>query len=151
MLSGHGGQVSGATMAEFEVSNAVTLFSQENTAINNLWQVYVVATFAAAGYGLSSKDLSWQAAAAVTCGFLVFTAGNLSLILQAIRINRSLKADLLNAYPAANATNPARPYEESIRCLANTANRASFSIAAHLIIDVCVVIALWSHVAKLPI
>ena len=36
-------------MSKFELSNAVTLFTQNNTNINSLWTVYVAATFALAG------------------------------------------------------------------------------------------------------
>ena len=45
-------------MSKFELSHAVALFSQQTVVINNLWQVYVVATFAAAGFGISVSSLS---------------------------------------------------------------------------------------------
>jgi len=46
-------------MAKYELSDAVTLFTAEATTINSLWTVYVVATFAAAGYGISASLRAW--------------------------------------------------------------------------------------------
>jgi hypothetical protein len=136
-------------LAKFETSHAVTLFTQQTTIINGLWTVYVVATFAAAGYGLSSNGLSPVAALAVTFGFLAFAGGNLSLICQALRINvelgNNLKADLGKPDPGA-LDNSNTTYDSAICCLAETANPPCISVAIHVFIDVCVIVALWSHV-----
>ena len=131
----------GAQISKFELSHAVALFSQQTVVINNLWQVYVVATFAAAGFGIS-VSLAISQAIAITTGFLAFTFGNWKLLKQGLSVNVKLgseissvvRADLLN------------PFNSSINALAATANPPIISLCIHAFIDTCVVIAIWSHV-----
>jgi hypothetical protein len=138
-------------MSDFKVSNGVTLFTQQATAINSLWTLFVAATFAAASYGLSSNELSPVAAGAVTIGFIGFAWGNWILLRQALNINLALKEDLpaaLQKESPAELTHPRPklPFEETISRLTATANPIGASRAFHLTIDACTIVALWSHV-----
>jgi hypothetical protein len=78
-------------MSKFDLPNAVTLFTQNVTSINSLWTVYVFATFALAGYGLSAPTIEIETAIVVTAGFWAFAFGHWKLLKQALVINRSLK------------------------------------------------------------
>lgn len=129
-------------MGKLELPHAVTLFTQQTTTINSLWTVYVAATFAAAGYGFSAKGLSPITAAAVTVGFLAFAFGNWKLIRQGLRINQALSADLR----AALGADPGQPFAWTITALAGTANAFWISRSIHILIDACVIVALWGHV-----
>ena len=128
---------------KFELNHAVSMFTQQTTTINSLWTVYVAATFAAAGYGFTASPLSPTIAAAVTLGFLAFAFGNWKLLKQGLQINRQLKKDIsdfMSTKPGCN------PFEPSIEKLISTANPPWISLAIHLFIDFCVVVALWSRV-----
>jgi hypothetical protein len=133
-------------MSGFEVSHGVTLFTQHTNTINSLWTVYVAATFAAAGYGFSSGGLSPITASAITFGFIAFALGNWSLLKQALRINLTLRTDLIDAMSVDSDTK----FKPTICCLAETANPFWVSRTIHIFIDVCVIIALWSHVSASP-
>jgi hypothetical protein len=126
---------------KFELSHAVTLFTQEVTTINSLWTTYVVATFAAAGYGLSANLGVFQALA-VTVGFLTFAIGNAILLWQASSIARAAGHDIRSTIARASSGG----FDASLRAVGATANPPRKQLIFHIIIDVCVLIALWSRV-----
>jgi hypothetical protein len=125
------------------LNHAVTLFTQQTTTINSLWTVYVAATFAAAGYGFTASPLPPVIAAAVTVGFLAFAVGNWKLLRQGLRISRQLQKDISEFMTHAASDNA---FRTSIERLVATANPPWISLVIHLLIDVCVVISLWSRV-----
>ena len=127
---------------KFELSHAVTLFTQEVTTINSLWTTYVVATFAAAGYGLSVDNLGVPQALAVTVGFLTFAIGNAILLWQASSIASAAEHDIRSAIARA----PSAGFDASLRAICAAANPPQNQMIFHAIIDVCVLIALWSRV-----
>ena len=140
-------------MDKFELNHAVTLFTQETTTINSLWTVYVAATFAAAGYGFSYSPLQSQIALAVTIGFLAFAVGNWKLLKQGLTINQQLQKDISKFLACKASEDPFRPSIEnpfrlSIEKLIATANPTWISRLIHLLIDGCVVIAIWSRVDR---
>jgi hypothetical protein len=104
----------------------------------------MAATFAAASYGLSSGGLRPIGALAVTLGFAAFVIGNWALIRQALKINLAIRADLIKSTNAITNSD----FSISIRSLADTANPVWISGIIHLFIDICVVVALWSHTAN---
>ena len=130
-------------MAKFDVVHAVQLFSENTGTINNLWGIYVVATFAAAGFGASSESISIWTAIVVTVGFWAFALGHLSLLTQALTLNRHLAADIMGALREGNADDAGK-FKSAIQYLASTANPPWTSIAIHLLIDVCATAAMWS-------
>jgi hypothetical protein len=123
-----------------DISKGADLFLQEASSINSLWAVYVVATFAGASYGVSSRAPSRTALIGVTVGFLAFAWGHLSLVRQALAVSAVLGQDLERAANAGDAGG----FAASIHSLARTANPPWISITIHLVIDTCVVLALWS-------
>ena len=127
---------------KFELSHAVTLFTQEVTTINSLWTTYVVATFAAAGYGLSVANLGVFQALAVTVGFLTFAVGNAILLWQASSIARAAEHDIRSTIARASSGG----FDASLRAVCATANPPRKQMIFHVIIDACVLIALWSRV-----
>lgn len=129
-------------MAKFDVVHAVQLFSENTGTINNLWGLYIVATFAAAGFGASSDSISIGAAIVVTVGFWAFALGHLQLLVQALNLNRRLKTDISVAL--LEGAEDAGRFMPSIRYLISTANPPWISISIHLLIDVCATAALWS-------
>lgn len=128
---------------KFELNHAVTLFTQQTTTINNLWTVYAAATFAAAGYGISTSALSPIVALAVTLGFVAFAIGHLSLLMQGLKISQQVKKNISSFMESAAKTHP---FKSSIEQLIATANPPWISLVIHLLIDLCVVIALWDRV-----
>src|ERR1700754_4957980 len=106
-------------MDKFELNHAVTLFTQQTTTITSLWTVYVVATFAAAGYGISASALTPCVAAAVTLGFSLFAFGNWKLLKQGLNINQQLQKDI-SEFIKSSASN--HPFKPSIETLIATAN-----------------------------
>jgi hypothetical protein len=128
-------------MSKFELSDAVTLFSQETATINSLWTVYVVATFAATAYGYSAPTFSAVQAGAVTFGFVAFAFGNWKLLRQGLIINLELKDEILSAV----SSDSGNQFQSSIKKLAATANPTWISRLIHLFIDACVIVAIWSR------
>jgi hypothetical protein len=129
-------------MSDFKLTDAVTLFSQEATAISSLWTVYVAATFAAAGYGFTATDSSVVQATALTLGFSAFAIGHWSLLNQALSISTTLRNEILSAL----SSDPKNQFKSSIEALAGTANPPRVSLVIHLLIDACVIVILWAHV-----
>lgn len=130
-------------MAKFDLVHAVQLFSENMGTINNLWGVYVVATFAAAGFGASSESISIGTAIVVTVGFWAFALGHLKLLTQALNLNLRLETDILSALREADAEDAGR-FKSTIQYLASTANPPWVSVSIHLLIDFCATAAMWS-------
>jgi hypothetical protein len=138
----------GHKMLKFDLADAVELFSEQSTNITSLWTVYVVATFAAAGYSIAIKDNTIVpepiVIAAVTLGFWCFTLGHLTLLCQALSVNLKLAADIKSCLPSE--PDETFRFKPSLHSLSRTANRRWLSICIHLIIDFCVTVALWAPV-----
>jgi hypothetical protein len=140
-----GGRLMGepSEKAKFGLSDAVTLFTHQVATINTLWAVYVAATFAAAGYGLSvAQGLAYRLAATVASGFLAFAIGNWVLLRQSLTIARTLQRDIR----AALSADPENPFASSLHAVAATANAPWISLVFHVFIDTCVVLAIWMQV-----
>ena len=129
-------------MDGFELNHAVSLFTEQTTTITNLWTVYAVATFAAAGF--TASPLSRPIAAAVTIGFLAFAIGHWHLLKQGLQINVQLASDISKFIQS----HPGNSFEPSINNLISTANPPWISLAIHPLIDACVVVALWARVKR---
>jgi hypothetical protein len=130
-------------MSEFKLPNAITLFSQEKTTITSLWTVYVVATFAAAGYGISDANLNCLTASAVTFGFSTFSFGHWQLLRQSLEINIIIEKDVRNAIDRDQDN----PFKSSIKVLIANANPIWVSRTFHLFVDLSVILSIWSRVS----
>lgn len=107
-----------------------------HSAMHNLWTVFVVATFAAAGFG-ASGDLSFWVALAVTIGFCLFAGGHLALLRQTLRVVEAIRCDL-EKIPLAGTLLP-----ETLKESAANPNPLPKSTIIHLGIDLCVLVAIW--------
>ena len=130
-------------MSKFELSNAVTLFTQNNTNINSLWTVYVAATFALAGYGFSGPNIEIPTAIVVTAGFWAFALGHWKLLKQALVINGSLSVEISQALKTSEEED--NQFPGSFRRLSDMANPPWISLTIHLLIDMCCTLALWTR------
>jgi hypothetical protein len=130
-------------MSKFDLPNAVTLFTQNVTSINSLWTVYVFATFALAGYGLSAPTIEIEIAIVVTAGFWAFAFGHWKLLKQALVINRSLSVEISQALTTSEEGD--NQFRGSFRHLSAMANPPLVSLAIHLLIDLCCTLALWTR------
>lgn len=132
-------------MVAFDLPQLVDLYTKEVAIVNALWTVYVVATFAAAGAGYSSKvgDMPLMARLAVTLGFWAFTLGHLHLLRQGLAILKSVASAILTTV-SAEGTSLSSDTANVLRVLALTSNRTWVSVLIHLFIDICVTLSLWS-------
>ena len=117
---------------------SLALYAQQMTAMHNLWAVYVVATFAAAGFG-SSADFGMAAAVAVSVGFWLFALGHLALLRQTLIILERTRRDLANLGPSAFALG------RTWLAMRRIGNPVWIAVAVHLGIDLCVTAAIWSE------
>ena len=117
-------------------------FSQEKTTITNLWTVYMIATFAAAGYGLAGSPLNCSTVIAVTVGFLAFAIGHWKLLRQSLVISETLKIEIREAL----TTQSNSQFQLSIEALVRKANPVWYALATHLLIDTCCFATLWTRV-----
>lgn len=108
------------------------------STMHNLWTVYVVATFAAAGFG-SSGDRSFIVAVAVTIGFWLFTCGHLALLRQTLLVVEAIRLDL------AEVKLPNTLLPRTLKESAGNANPLLNSTLIHLGIDLCVTAAIWAR------
>src|SRR3954463_4479808 len=78
---------------EYKLSDAVNLFVQQTNIKISLWGIYVAATFAAAGFSISSV-LSYRLGAFVMLGFWTFTLAHFYLLFKNALILISLKEEI---------------------------------------------------------
>jgi hypothetical protein len=129
-------------VAKFELSEAVTLFSEQSCHITSLWTVYAVGTFAVAGYGASEHHPGLAVLTVITAGFWLFVASHLVMIVQALSITRELEREIQAVL--IHEPHSAGQFSASIRRLARTANPIGRTIGMHLLVDLCVTAALWA-------
>jgi hypothetical protein len=127
-------------MAKYELQDAVKLFLAQTSNITALWTVYAVGTFAVAGFGASDHRPSIGVVVALTIGFWLFVASHLALIIQALSITRELEREIKSVL--AKDPEAAGPFRASLGRLAHTANPIGRTVALHLLVDVCVTLAL---------
>ena len=126
------------SVPDFDKTAAVDLFVKQNSLINGLWGIYIVATFTAAAFSFTKDQLSPFALLAVTAGFWAFALGHLVLLRQALSINIKLKQSLRDTINSNDS-----PYSGVVSHLANTANPPWVSMVIHLFIDACVTSLIW--------
>jgi len=133
-------------MSEFNLSHAVSTLSGYVAAANTLWGLFVVATFAAAGFGASMKDdFGVPTAAMLTIAYLAFAAAHLNALLLNLRVQRVI-ADEIRA-SLARAPAGLTEYPLSVRAVVAASYRPAAAVAIHLVIDACVIGVAWSSIA----
>ena len=133
-------------MKDFDLSDAVSNYTHQSSSIETLWGIFVAATFAGAGFGISLGDrFTYPLAAFLTVGFAAFALGHLALLRQHIHTQSDLRADILDHLDKSKA-NPS-PFENSIRSICRNSSKLGASTLAHGVIDFCVLLLIWSQAA----
>ena len=131
-------------MKEFVLSNAVVSLAQFTSAIGSLWGLFVAATFAAAGFGISMDNrFTAPMALFLTFGYLAFALGHFYFIMHNVRAQQRISREIL-AYVAA-ADPPVTDFPETIRAICANESKAWASVVTHVVIDVCVLLIIWSR------
>lgn len=127
-----------------ESLNVLLQFYSSNTANEaNLWMMYVAATIACAGYGVTSNTLtSLKMAIAASIGFLAFAYGQYTMVNEAIFLRELLVVHLV---PAKSGSLAPFISELSVRGLT-----IQGAIKTHAVVDTCVVfLIMYRPVAEL--
>ena len=133
-------------MQDFDLSDAVENFTHHSSSIGTLWGIYVAATFAGAGFGISlEENFTYPLAAFLSIGFLAFTIGHWHLLRQHIDIQADLRADILAYLDKAGPDSG--PFAKSIRSICRNSSKLGASRLAHIVIDICVLLLVWSLAA----
>ncbi len=119
---------------DFTVKDAVTVYLQQAAAQNQLWTMYVVATFTAIAFAVNAANQhSAILLAAGAIGFLAFTLGHAWLIRQGLTLLNAAAADIAGASQGREEA-PGR----RIRAHLSRPLSGRPSMAAHWTIDICV-------------
>ena len=104
----------------------------------NAWTMYVVATFAASGFGFSSVKLdNWKIALPATIGFLTFTYGQFIIVCDLIS-EREAVLEVLYTLKNQNIENLLVTFSKSGLTI-------SGAIKTHVLVDFCVVTIIMFH------
>ncbi|MDP5281355.1 hypothetical protein Q9Q95_20685 [Sphingomonas sp. DG1-23] len=123
-----------APAPDFTVRDAVTVYLQQNAAQNQLWTMYVVATFTAIAFAVNAASQhSAILLAAGAIGFLAFTTGHLWLIRSGLALLNAAAADIADLSRDREQVAGAR-----IRAQLSRPVRVRASLLAHWAIDACV-------------
>ncbi|MBV8686736.1 MAG: hypothetical protein JOZ90_03720 [Alphaproteobacteria bacterium] len=121
--------------ADFQVKDVVSLYCALNAAMNQLWAMYVVATFTAGAFAVTATNANSRILLlAGGIGFLAFTIGHEMMVLATLRAIRAAAGDIGRAEerPGGSAASLAR--------LARPPTLLG-AVAVHAVIDGCVVAA----------
>ncbi len=130
-------------MDTFTISDAVTLYSQESSNVTTLWAFYTAAAFAAAGFGVGRKSRIPEGLV-VTLGFWTFTLGHLELLRFALWTRIKLSAEIQAALKVHGGD-----FRNSLADLVVTTRSLDISSGAHLVVDCCATLAMWSRILKI--
>lgn len=134
-------------MRDFNLSHAVATYSSYGGSLNSLWGLYIVATFAAAGFGASMKEqFNTGTASLMTIAFLAFTAAHLSALMANLRIQKAISAEVLERMGGTSKVTTDFP--ATVRAVVGRTPSRAASIAVHLIIDACVIAVIWASVSN---
>jgi hypothetical protein len=132
-------------MREYNLSHAVSTFSTYGSALNSLWGLYIVATFAAAGFGASMKEqFNTGTASLLTIAFLAFTAAHLAALMANLRVQKAIAAEVLKRLGDAETTD----FPATVGAVVGRTPSRGAMLAVHLIIDACVIAVIWASVSK---
>lgn len=116
----------------------IDLYQSNCSARNNLWGIYVVATFAASGFAVTAKggDVVTLARIAMTFGFLAFTIGHGFLLYRTTHI--------LIAIEGLSKAVKDHLFQSVLDSISSAASNVTFPFIAHVVIDICVIAIIWS-------
>ena len=113
--------------------------------VNNLWAVYVVATFAASGFSFSDfGSTEIYAKIFLSIGFWAFALGHLGLLWQTLRVLSSTR-DAITMH-LGSATSTCEPnFRDPLLELVRASNPFWVSALAHITINCCVTLIIWAN------
>jgi arginine exporter protein ArgO len=119
----------------FSDKDLVSFYQTECATRNNLWTVFVVATFATAGFVMTAQhEVRTLTRVALTLSFVAFAAGHWFLLKQ--------NTSALNAFEELlkrHSKEELRPYVGRIAIGSGMVS----PFIPHAIIDICVLVAIW--------
>ena len=122
---------------EISLSDQISFYQTECANRNNIWAVYVVATFAAGGFVVTAQhDVGVLARAALSIGFLAFTCGHWFLLRR--------NTDALIALEALMRKHGGDKDAFLSRFADKTSSVSPF--IPHIIFDCCVLLVIWASV-----
>ncbi|MGI0014881.1 MAG: hypothetical protein ACREBU_15785, partial [Nitrososphaera sp.] len=120
-----------------DVGELIDLYQSNSSARNNLWGIYVVATFAASGFVVTAQgDVGTLARIAMSLGFLAFTIGHGFLLYRTSHILIAIEGLLKKL-----KSHPLQPILDKI---CDSESKITSPFIAHVIIDICVIAIIWS-------
>jgi hypothetical protein len=127
----------------FDLKDAVDLLSSQQATLYTLWAFYAAACYGAGGFSQFSggRNDKWIALA-VSVGFLVFAAGHLVMVRDALTHIDALTKDIRSQlkYNGAYAHSG---FGRSLATLVERDSSLTLPTISHLAIDTCTVAALW--------
>lgn len=115
----------------------IDLYQSNCSARNNLWGIYVVATFAASGFVVTAQgDVGTLARIAMSLGFLAFTIGHGFLLYRTSHILIAIEGLLKEVKD--------HPFQSVLDRISSWESNVTFPFIAHVVIDICVIAIVWS-------
>ena len=119
-------------MGTAELDVLFHLYSENNATEANLWMMYVVATLACAGFGVTTNTLtSWKMGLIASIGFIAFAYGQYVMVREIIEMRRII-VDAMSPQPG----NSLATLVKDIMPLGLTLKGARLT---HFVVDFCVV------------
>ena len=136
---------------QLELKDAIDLLYKQTAIINNLWTVYVAATFAAGGFAALTGDPITRelVAGALTIAFGAFTWGHWAMLKVELTARRQL-AEEIESLLSKKAKGGPVAFAGSIKLVTRTATTTYKGSIAHASIDTCVLAAIWIRVFLVP-
>lgn len=132
-------------MREFKLSDVVSAFLFCSSSVISLWGLFIVATFAAAGFGASfGNRFDAGTATMLTVGYLAFAIAHWVAIRAGLQTQRVI-ADEVRSRLAAGPDD-LTDYPMSVARILDTPTSLPVSLAVHLVIDACVVGVIWYRI-----
>ena len=132
-------------MSEFNLSHVVSAFLVCTNSVISLWGLFIVATFAAAGFGASfGNGFDAGTAAMMTIGYLAFAIAHGMAIRAGLETQRVIAAEVRSRLAAA--PDGFTDYPKSVARILDTSTSLPVSLAVHLVIDACVVGVIWYRI-----
>src|SRR5687767_13810499 len=117
-------------MREYDLSNAVTSLGHYSSATGTLWGIFAVATFTAAGFGITMGErFTALIALFLTIGFGAFAIGHIYFIIHHLRVQRTISKDILRHL--ADTVSAPTAFTESIKAICAPENKLWASLTTH--------------------
>jgi len=125
-------------MSEFNLANAVSVFSTYAGADLSLWGLYVAAGFTAGGFGASMGDqFTTPAAIFLIAGYAAFAAAHLKGVLNNLSVRETMAAEIAGRLAAAHG--PVTEFPATVAAATMIPFGRRFTYVLHGVVDFCVI------------